>query len=471
MKVNTESVFTNALPRYVYAIAEKLTKNGYQVFVVGGAVRDILLGNKPKEFDMATDAHPQAVREIFSRTVPTGIKHGTILVLEAGGEVELTTFRSDGNYSDGRHPDEIHYADSIEEDVSRRDFTINAMAYDIQKKNIIDLFGGKEDLAGKLVRTVGEPHERFREDGLRVMRACRFSAKLSFAIETKTFRAIAECKDVFAKVSVERVREELNGILASSDPVRGIETMRTAGILAMVLPELEGGFGVEQNRFHAYDVYYHNLYTCAAVESGEDEHTTALMRLAGLLHDVAKPVVKKKVKEDEDDVFYNHEVVGAAITRKIMRRLKYSNADIKFVDNLIRNHMFYYRDEWTDGAVRRFMRKVGLENIKPLIALRDADRIGNGKKRRGESEAIKKLLRRIDTVIEEENAMKVTDLAIDGDDLMREFDLKPGQIIGKTLNYLLECVLDEPALNEYDTLKEKARTYIEEEGGRDDSHN
>lgn len=468
ISTETLSAFYNIVPKAVRLVADCLHANGFQAFVVGGAVRDFLLGRDIVEYDMATDAEPTMVRKIFKRTAPTGIKHGTVLVIEDDMPIELTTFRSDGNYSDGRRPDEIRFAKTVEEDLSRRDFTVNAFAYDMHTKRLVDLFKGEADLRDGVIRSVGDAYERFQEDGLRIMRACRFAAKLGFEIEAETFAAIADCLSVFAKVSAERVRDELNGILLSDDLFRGIEYMRRSGILPLVLPELADGYGVAQNRYHAYDVYYHNLHSCASVQDTGERHTTLMLRLAALLHDVGKTAVKKKgAKEGAEDVFYNHEVVGAAIARKIMRRLRYSKAEVRYVDTLIRNHMFYYKDEWTDGAVRRFMRKVGLDNIHALLRLREADRLGNGKKKPGESEAIKKLLHRIDAVIEKENALKVTDLAIDGTDLMREFDIKPGRIIGRILTHLLELVLDNPEQNEYERLKAAAQAYLEsEEGGR-----
>lgn len=456
-----DSIYTK-LPPQVKKIAAALNANGKEAFLVGGAIRDALLGRSVHEYDMASNAEPDEIVKIFRRTVPTGIKHGTILVLMDGLEVELTTYRSDGDYSDGRRPDSVCYSETIEEDLSRRDFTINAIALNLQNGELLDLFDGERDLERGIIRTVGEPNKRFNEDGLRIMRACRFAAKLGFEIEEETFEAISGALDVFKLVSKERVRDELNGILLSADPARGIEIMRKSGILEEVLPELTEGYGVEQNKYHAYDVYYHNLYSCANLNLKENDEHALVLRLSALLHDVGKTFVKKKVGGHEEEVFYNHEVVGAAIARKIMRRLKYSRAQISFVDNMIRNHMFYYKDEWTDGAVRRFMRKVGVENIHALLRLREADRLGNGKKN-AESRAVKKLLARIDKVIEEQNAIKVTDLEINGNDIINEWNVRPGPIIGKTLNHLLEMILDDPSLNEHEVLMQEAGKYLESE--------
>lgn len=449
------------IPYAIKEIARILHIEGFGCYLVGGAVRDMLRGFTPHEYDITTNAKPTEVQRIFKHTVPTGIKHGTILVILDNMHVEITTFRNDGNYSDGRHPDSIEYASNIEDDLPRRDLTINAMAYDILSGKLIDMFDGMGDLKRKLIRSVGNPYERFQEDGLRVMRAVRFASKLNFEIEKQTFEAICRSTGMLASIASERIRVEFNGIMVSDDPFRGIELMRKTGILALILPELMQGFGVEQNKFHKYDVYYHILYTVQAVEKQETEELTLLVRLAALFHDIAKPMVQKNVSKQEEPVYYNHEVVGASVAKRIMKRLKYSNVEIDFVTLLVRQHMFYYQDEWTDGAVRRFMKAVGVENIKPLLKLREADRIGSGKRKDKESSAIPKLLSRIDKIIEEENAITVKDLHINGDQIMKEFGLKPGPSIGKILNYLLDLILDDPSLNDYDKLIEKTRVFLD----------
>lgn len=457
---NLEKIFTN-IPAPIKEIARILNNESFQCFLVGGAVRDSIMGFTPKEYDIATNAKPEDVQRIFKYTIPTGIKHGTILVILDDMHVEITTFRSDGNYSDGRHPDKVEYTASIEDDLPRRDLTINAMAYNILDGNLIDMFDGMKDIKNKIIRSVGNPYERFTEDGLRIMRAIRFATRLDFNIEKETFDAICHSTGMLTSIAYERIREEFNGILISDNPFRGIELLRKTGILALIMPELMQGFGVAQNRFHKYDVYYHILHTIQAVEPLETEELTLLVRLAALFHDIAKPMVQKKVSKQEEPVYYNHEVVGANVAKKVMRRLKYSNAEIDFVTLLVRQHMFYYQDEWTDGAVRRFMKAVGIENIKPLLKLREADRLGSGNRKDKESKAIPKLLARIDKIIEEENAITVKDLKINGNDLMKEFNLKPGPIVGKILNYLLDLILDEPSLNDKEKLMEKTKLFLE----------
>lgn len=457
---NLEKIFTN-IPAPIKEIARILNTEGFQCFLVGGAVRDSIMGFTPKEYDITTNAKPEDVQRIFKYTIPTGIKHGTILVILDNMHVEITTFRSDGNYSDGRHPDKVEYTASIEDDLPRRDLTINAMAYNILDGTLIDMFDGMKDIKNKIIRSVGNPYERFTEDGLRIMRAIRFATRLNFNIEKETFDAICHSTGMLTSIAYERIREEFNGILISDNPFRGIELLRKTGILALIMPELMQGFGVAQNRFHKYDVYYHILHTIQAVEPLETEELTLLVRLAALFHDIAKPMVQKKVSKQEEPVYYNHEVVGANVAKKVMRRLKYSNAEIDFVTLLVRQHMFYYQDEWTDGAVRRFMKAVGIENIKPLLKLREADRLGSGNRKDKESKAIPKLLARIDKIIEEENAITVKDLKINGNDLMKEFNLKPGPIVGKILNYLLDLILDEPSLNDKEKLMEKTKLFLE----------
>lgn len=424
-------------------------KSGFDCYLVGGCVRDILLGHDTYDYDFATNARPEQVMKLFRRVAPTGIKHGTVTVLFSGMEFEVTTYRSDGKYLDGRRPESISFSDTLQEDVLRRDFTINGLAYDMKRDEIIDLVGGIDDLGRGIIRTIGSPLDRFSEDGLRTYRACRFSAKLGFEIEVSTFNAISGTLDVAEKVSAERIREELMKLLAADTPSKGFEYMRRSGLLKLSLPELDTCYEVEQNRFHAYDIYYHSLYSCDAAPKDKP-----LVRLAALLHDIGK-VGTRKQSEDGEYTFYNHEVIGARMVRKLMKRLKFSNTEMEIVNNLVINHMFHYTDDWSDGAVRRFMRKVGVENIPDLFELREADRIGNGT-RTGLPEPIKKLQERIDAVIEAENAITVRDLKINGNIIMDKFDLKPGPLIGRILHDLLEMVLDEPEMNREDILVEKA---------------
>ena len=449
------------IPFYVLKIAQELHKKGFQAWVVGGSIRDILIGKPVYDHDIATNATPDQVMGIFPRTVPTGVKHGTVTVFSGSESVEITTFRSDGTYSDARHPDRVTYAKTIGEDLSRRDFTMNGIAYNPITDELIDPYEGRQDIRNELIRTIGNPLDRFSEDGLRPFRACRLASQLGFTIEEKTFNAIGSCLNKAAQVSVERIRDEFIKIIDSPKPSIGIELMRKSGLLELILPELLTGYEVNQNVYHRYDVYYHNLYSCDAADPKDYR-----IRLAALFHDIGKFHVKKEIEErtkGKKSVFYNHEIIGAGITKRIMRRLKFSNQDIKVVTHLIKNHMFHYTNLWTDGAVRRFMRKVGLENLQALFELRRADRIGNGLKQ-GNSRAVQNLKHRIEIILEKENAITVKDLEINGNDVMKQFNLKPGPIIGAILNHLLEEILDDPEKNNHDTLLHLGAAFLEKQG-------
>jgi len=446
------------IPDYVLKITKRLEGEGFDAWVVGGSVRDLLIGRPVYDYDIATNARPQEVMKLFRRTIPTGIRHGTVTVLSEGHGIELTTFRTDGDYSDSRRPDNVSFSSTIHEDLSRRDFTINGIAYNPERDELLDPFGGRRDIEAGIIRTIGDPIERFREDGLRPYRACRFAAQLDFTIEPRTFDAISKCLDTASKVSAERIRDEFVKIIQSSLPSTGIELLRKSGLLKQFLPELLTGFGINQNVYHRYDIYYHNLYACDAADP--DDYR---IRLAALFHDIGKYYAKREIEKKaagKKSVFYNHEVIGAGITKRIMRRLKFSNSDIKTVAHLIQNHMFHYTYQWTDGAVRRFIRKVGLENINALFELRRADRIGNGLKK-GNSKSVENLKRRIEKVLEEENAITVKDLSVNGYDIMQEFGLESGPVIGEVLHHLLETILDDPSKNDSETLLRIARGFLQ----------
>ncbi len=440
--------------REIRRIADSFFEAGFECYLVGGSVRDIILGYEVDDFDFATNARPEQVRALFRRVVPTGIKHGTVSIISGGKAYEVTTYRSDGKYTDGRRPEEVSFSETLEEDVRRRDFTINGIACDVRTEELIDHVGGLRDIERRLIRTIGDPMERFGEDGLRTFRACRFAAKLNFEIEEETFAAISRTLDVASRVSMERVREELVNLLETELPSIGFERMRESGLLGLFLPELAAGYGLVQNKYHLYDIYYHSIYSCDAAP-----RTDPVLRLASLLHDLGK-VPTRRSSSDGEYTFYNHEVIGGRIAKRVMRRLKFSNEEIERVSNLVVNHMFHYTDEWTDGAVRRFMRKVGVENLNDILEIRMADRRGNGM-RDGMPQPIRELLRRIDRIKEAENAITVRDLDIDGYAVMDGFGIQPGPIIGHILNELLEMVLDDPDMNTREKLMEKARAIYE----------
>ncbi len=422
-------------------IVKTLQGSGFAAYLVGGCVRDSLLGLDPAEWDIPTSARPDEVTRLFGRTVPTGLDYGTVTVLLADGQYEVTTFRSDEKYVDGRHPLNVRFTDNIHQDLSRRDFTINALAYDPAADRLIDDFDGRGDLKKKIIRTVGDPVARFSEDGLRPVRACRFAAKLDFQIEPKTFEAIPKTLAIAKKVALERVHDELVKMLAAERPSIGIELMRKSGLLQLFLPELAATAGVGQPpEFHKYDVYWHSLYACDAAP-----RTDPVLRLAILLHDIAKPECKV------DNTFYNHDQAGAAKAEAVLKRLKFSGADCARVANLVANHMFDYTSAWSDAAVRRFLRRIGgPANVPDLFAVRRADVAAMVKTNDGSY--LLELQKRIDKIVEEENALHVNDLKVDGHDVMETLNLLPGPRVGQVLNDLLEKVLDDPKLNERETL-------------------
>ncbi len=468
------------IPPDVLSVCARLRAAGHQAHLVGGGIRDLLLGRQPADFDVATDAHPQQVLALFGSryAVPTGLQHGTVTVVTevAGGDgaatatsaatlsaattvsdapggvgdlapsrvhrhVEVTTFRGEGAYIDGRRPTSVTYVGSLQEDLSRRDFTMNAIGYDPISTVLTDPFEGRQDLARRRVRAVGDAEARFREDGLRPMRAIRQATQLEFEIDPPTLRAIRPTLDVFRKVSAERIRDEVLKLLSARRPSTGIELMRHTGMLAEVLPELLEGVGVAQNRFHKHDVYDHTLAVVDAM--GAD----AVTKLGALLHDIGKPRARQPREGAPGEfTFFKHEYVGAEMADAVCRRFKLSNADRDRVVALVHHHMFFYTPDWTDGTVRRFVRRVGPDVLPALFALREGDIVGRGRDEDPESE-LGELRRRIAVVSAEDSATRVGDLAIDGRDVMRILGRGPGREIGILLERLLEQVLDDPSLN------------------------
>jgi tRNA nucleotidyltransferase (CCA-adding enzyme) len=441
------------IPDDVIAVCRRLRDAGHQAYLVGGGVRDLLLGRPPADFDVATSAHPDEVLRLFGNryAIPTGLAHGTVTVLAARPEgprpVEVTTFRSEGEYLDGRRPSEVRFGATLEEDLSRRDFTMNAIAYDPVAAQLIDPWNGQGDLKSGVVRAVGDPLARFREDGLRPMRAVRQACQLGFTIDPPTAQAIPATLDVFRKVSAERIRDELFKLVASARPSAGIELMREGGLLGEVMPELLEGLGCLQNRFHRFDVYHHTLATLDAARSD------AVIRLGALLHDVGKPRARQPREGAPGEYsFFKHEYVGAEMTEGICRRLKLSTAQREDVTALVANHMFYYTPDWSDGTIRRFVRRVGPERLPALLALREADIAGRGFGEDPQGET-RELQSRIEQVAAADAALQVKDLAVRGADVMRVLGIPPGRTVGVVLEKLLERVLDDPSLNEREKLE------------------
>lgn len=446
------------LPGHVYHFAEILENAGYQCVLVGGAVRDLLLGKGVKDFDFATDAQPAEVQRLFKRVIPTGIQHGTVTVLYRGERFEVTTFRRDGKYSNARHPDKVDYTDSLTQDLQRRDFTVNAIAYRMEEDRIYDPIGGRDDLKKGVIRAIGDPAERFQEDGLRLMRACRFAVQLEFRIDDKTLAGMEANRKAVASVSAERIREELERILTARKPSAAFRIMEKTGLLGLIFPEIEACRGVIQKGFHRYDVYEHILYSCDGAPADN-----AVVRLAALLHDIGK-VPAKAVDPEGGITFYNHERHSARMARELMQRLKFSKAVENSVVHLIEQHMFNYTDDWSDGAVRRFIARVGIENLDDLFLLREADQFGTDGIVRDKRQ-FSVLKRRIRGVLEENNALSVKDLAVDGHGLHREAGIPRSWKMGKVLEYLLEAVMDDPGLNEPERLLDIARRFYDEHYG------
>lgn len=448
------------IPKYIQKIIKDIKASGYEAYIVGGCVRDILMKKEPNDWDITTNALPEQILKIFSDAKYENI-FGTVLLPiravakedEVKGKledvVEITTYRSEQGYSDRRHPDTISFETELDKDLERRDFTINSLALDPSDQDkIIDLFGGQKDIKAKIIRAVGESSDRFKEDALRMLRAVRFSAQLGFELEPKTQRAIVKLAGSLKFVSKERIRDEFIKILASSRPSEGVMLLHDCKLLQYILPELEQGIGVNQDRHHIYPVFKHNILSLKYCPSSD-----WAVRFAALLHDVAKPKTRKIINNIA--TFYNHEYLGAKMVDKIMTRLKFSSADQIRVVNLVKNHMFYYNvGEVTAASVRRLIVKVGKENLKDLIDLRIADRLGSGTPK-----AMPYKLRHLQYMMEkvQNDPVSVKMLKIKGDDIMKILGVSPGPKIGAILDVLLGEVIEDPELNNLTWLKQRVK--------------
>ena len=427
-------------PAPVLAALERLRAGGHQAYLVGGALRDVLLDRAGDELlDVATDRRPEEVMALFPRIEPIGLAHGTVLVILERLAFECTTFRREGAYADARHPDDVEFTTDLRADLARRDFTVNALAYDPLSGVLVDHHGGLSDLEHHRLRAVGEPLARFREDALRPVRAARFAATLEFELEPATRAALGGVVDRAPLVAQERVRVELEKLMAARRPSVGLELLREAGLLELWMPELTRCHAVPQNRWHAYDVYTHSLESCDHAPPEK-----AVVRWAALLHDLGKP--DTRVERRGDGTFYGHETVGAELADRLLERLRFPGAQRAAIVHLVREHMFDYRAEWGDAAVRRWVRRVGEESVADLFDLRIADMLGNGLKT-GFPAQLEPLRRRIERVLAGPHALRVGDLEVDGRDVMEALGIWPGPAVGEALEALLEEVLEEPGRN------------------------
>ena len=431
------------VPADVMAVLRTLRGASKQAWLAGGAVRDILCGTTAQDFDVATDALPEQVVALFPRVIPTGMQHGTVTVLSGQHKVEVTTFRGEGPYLDGRRPSSVSFLGDIDGDLARRDFTVNAIAWDPIAGVLRDPFSGLEDLRRRRLRAVGDPLARFREDGLRPLRAVRFASTLRLALDPPTRLAIPEALDVFARVAMERVRDELSKLLVrGAPPSRGLRLLLRSGLLAHIVPELLESVNFGQNRFHRWDVWRHTL---RCVDAAPPD---LVVRLAALLHDVGKPrSAAPKEGAPGEHTFYDHEKLGARLTTDILERLKFPRRETERVALLVAEHNWHYLPEWNDGTVRRVLARIGPEELPALWKLRRADLRARGRLVEEGLANQAAAETRFQCEVDRASALKVTDLAIDGEDVMRELRIGPGRQIGEVLSRLLERVLDDPDLN------------------------
>lgn len=451
------------IPKEVSKVVTTLHEGGFDGYLVGGCVRDLVMGKEPKDWDITTNAKPEDIQKLFDKTFYEN-DFGTVGVvneiLSSSGEnlvpenlrvVEVTPYRLEGKYSDFRRPDEVSFEANLEDDLKRRDLTINALAYDPRDEKIVDLYGGQEDIKNKMVRAVGDAGERFREDALRMLRAIRLSTELCFVIEQETASAIEKNSSLLKNISFERIRDEFSKILMSDNPMVGIIFCQRLGLLKHFLPEIEEGMGTEQNGDHIYDVWEHNL---RAVNHSAEKGWPLHVRIAALLHDVGKPRTRRWSDEKKDWTFYGHDVVGGKMAQVILSRLKYSNEMIDVVSKLVRHHLFFSDiEKITLSAVRRIVKNVGSENVWDLMKVRACDRIGMGRPKETPYR-----LRKYHSMIEEamRSPVSVGMLKIDGAKIMEVTGMKPGPKIGYILHALLEEALENPSINEEHFLQKRS---------------
>ena len=434
------------VPLEVSRVTTALQDAGYEAYLVGGCVRDLLLGRTPKDWDVTTNAKPEQIQAVFPESFYEN-DFGTVGV-KTGSEdqrlaiIEVTPYRTETGYSDKRRPDAVSFGDNLEEDLARRDFTVNAIALDPSKGQLIDPYQGQKDIEARVLRTVGVPADRFEEDALRLMRAVRLVAELEFALDTDTAAAIKEKGPNLAHISRERIRDEFVRILNSNQPMMALVMAQQLEILSYIAPDLTRGVGIDQNQAHSYDVFGHLM---RALQHAADKGWGPDIRLAAVFHDVSKPETRRWSDEKKDWTFHGHEVVGSRVTRKALEDLKFSRETIERVSKLVRWHMFFSDpDQITLSAVRRMIRNVGEENIYDLLNLRICDRIGTG---RPKEQPFR--FRRYKAMVEEalRDPISVGMLKTNGSRIMEKFHVQPGPKIGFALHALLEEVLEDPKRN------------------------
>jgi tRNA nucleotidyltransferase (CCA-adding enzyme) len=467
-----KSMSKSTIPNFVSHVTENLQKRGFESYLVGGCVRDMLMGNNPKDWDITTNANPEEIQEVFKdfKTIYENT-YGTVTVVnipanqenrdvshlsaQAGvtnkEEVQITTYRSEGGYADNRHPEHVSYETKLEKDLERRDFTMNAIAWDPIKDIYIDPYSGIKDIKDRLIKCVLYPELRFSEDALRIMRAIRFSTTLNFSIESETLKALISKGGTIKDISAERIRDEFFKIIDSKNPAFGISLLERTGLLIHIVPELREGIGCEQKGAHIYDVFDHLLH---ALQHAADKGFSREIRLSALFHDIGKPATRRYDAKKDKYTFFGHEVVGARITKKILERLRVPRETTDLIVKMVRNHMFFSDTEQiTLSAVRRVIQKVEPDHIWELMQVRESDRVGMKK-----AEAPYRL-RKYHAMIEEalRDPISVSQLAIDGSYLIQTLHMKPGPRMGWILHALLEEVLEDPKLNTLELLTERVK--------------
>jgi poly(A) polymerase/tRNA nucleotidyltransferase (CCA-adding enzyme) len=432
------------IPNEVQSILRGLEAAGKEAAIVGGCVRDLLRDEKPKDWDVTTNATPEEIQKIFPDHLYEN-RFGTVTVHSGTQDVEVTPYRSEARYTDKRHPDRVTFGGSLLEDLGRRDFTINAMAMGTDAK-VMDPYDGQKDLEQQRIRAVGDPRERFSEDALRLLRAIRFAAQLKAKIEPQTWNALVELRENIRAVAGERIRDELVKMVSMDHSILAMWKLLESGLLDLILPELTEGVGMTQNKHHIYTVFFHNVMALQHCPSDDP-----MVRLAALFHDIGKP--RTKSGDGPDSTFYHHDHVGAEMTRTLMKRLRFSNEQIERVSHLVDMHLFHYSvGEITDNGVRRLLRRVGVEHMDDLLAVRIADRMGSG----CQVEVPYKLQELQERIIEvQKDPIDTRMLEVDGHDVMKLLKIPPGPKIGEILNALLEEILDDPKRNTREDLEKR----------------